>query len=302
MNEASIRIGVDLGGTAIKVGAIRSGVVLRPAQTETPHEVDSCMQRTAELIREVSGGTPGGPVGIGIPGVIDLSGRLILNSPNLRFLDEVPFVDPLEQQLGVPVHLENDANCATLGEARHGAGKDHPSFLLATIGTGIGGGMVLNGKLFRGSGGMAGEFGHVHAGHDRLCGCGARGCAEAIVSATALVRSAHEKGIRIQDLRELSELARQGDKQAMSVFRNAGSHLGAAFAQATLLTDIRVFLLGGGGSPVTDLLRPTALQALTMRAFGRSAEDFLIKQAVLGNQAGIIGAAEIAGERELAQT
>ncbi|KAA3608739.1 MAG: ROK family protein [Planctomycetota bacterium] len=291
------KIGVDLGGTFIKAGVVHRGVVLRRHHLPTQLDFDRFCDDIVRLIQEVSQGGPMKGVGIGVPGVTDPDHRVVLDSPNLRFLEEQPLVDRLEQTLGVPIHLENDANAATFGEAKFGAGRQFPSFLLATIGTGIGGGVFLNGQLWRGPGGMAGEFGHLFAGHDRRCGCGATGCLEAAVSATSLVRWAKDEGIVTENLKGLADQARRGDRTARVLFEKAGLHLGTALAQVVLLLDLRVFLFGGGGSPILDLIRPTALQALALRANGRQASEFQLSPAELGNDAGILGAAELASQR-----
>ncbi|TAH39621.1 MAG: ROK family protein [Planctomycetota bacterium] len=288
------RVGVDLGGSFIKVGRVEQGRVVRRAEGGTRHDFARCMDDVAALVSEVAPQGFDAPLGLGLPGVIERSGQSVLDAPNLPFLERQPVADALAQRLGVAVQIENDANVAALGEARHGAGRGHPDFLLATLGTGIGGGLILDGKLYRGPGGMAGEFGHLFVGHERRCGCGARGCLEAAVSARHLLQWAQEEGIRADGLQDLAGLARRNDKAALSLFRRAGALLGEACAAVALLLDLRVFLLGGGGSPVTDLLAPSALQVLGTRAFGRAAADFRILPAALGNDAGIIGAAELA--------
>ncbi|HEX9792443.1 MAG TPA: ROK family protein [Planctomycetota bacterium] len=287
--------GVDLGGTAIKAGAVEGGHVLTRDERETPHEFEACMDAIAASVLHVAGES-GAParVGLGLPGVVSPRDGRIAYAPNLGFLESRPTADALRERLGgAEVLLENDANVAALGEARHGAGRAHPDFLLATLGTGIGGGIVLGGELFRGPGGMAAEFGHIPVGHERLCGCGARGCLEAAVSARSLVEWAREEGLPAASLPDLADMARRNDKQAASLFRRAGALLGEACAQVALLLDLRVFLIGGGGAPVLYLLRPAALQVLAARAFGRDASDFTLDRALLGNDAGLIGASTL---------
>lgn len=287
------RVGIDLGGSFLKVGRVEQGRVVRRSEGPTVHEFERCMDDAAALVAQVAPQGFEPPLGIGVPGVIDRDGAVVLDAPNLPFLERHPLAQALQERLKVPVRVENDANAAAVGEARYGAGRGHHDFLLATLGTGIGGGIILDGRLYRGPGGMAGEFGHLSVGHTRRCGCGAIGCLEAAVSARNMEEMAREKGIAADSLPELARRARANDKAAAALFNEAGRMLGEACATVALLLDVRVFVLGGGGSPVTDLLRPAALQKLAARAFGRTAEDFLILPAALGNDAGIIGATEL---------
>ena len=287
------RVGVDLGGTSAKVGLVRDGRLLRRAQVPNPHEFEACVRAIAGAAREVCDGAAPAFVGIGLPGVTDAAQRVILDAPNLSFLEGRDLAAAVERELGACVRLENDANVAALGEARHGAGAQHPDFLLATLGTGVGGGIVLGGVLWRGPGGMAGEFGHILTGHERRCGCGATGCLEAIASALAMERLGAERYGEALPLADLARRARGAtpEPRASEVFRLAGAALGEALSAVALLLDLRVFLFGGGGAPVLDLLEPHALAVLDRRAFGRRAADFRLLRAGLGNDAGILGAA-----------
>jgi glucokinase len=287
------RVGVDLGGTSAKVGLVRDGRLLRRAQVPNPHEFEACVRAIAGAAREVCDGAAPAFVGIGLPGVTDAAQRVILDAPNLSFLEGRDLAAAVERELGARVRLENDANVAALGEARHGAGAQHPDFLLATLGTGVGGGIVLGGELWRGPGGMAGEFGHLLTGHERRCGCGATGCLEAIASALAMERLGAERYGEAVPLAGLARRARGAapEPRAAEVFQLAGAALGEALSAVALLLDLRVFLFGGGGAPVLDLLEPHALAVLDRRAFGRHAADFRLLRAGLGNDAGILGAA-----------
>lgn len=289
------RVGVDLGGTSAKIGLVRRGRLERRAQAPNPHDFDACVAAIARATREMCAGEQPEAVGVGLPGVIGEGRRMVLDAPNLKFLEGRDLATALETELGAPVRLENDANVAALGEARHGAGAAHPDFLLATVGTGIGGGIVLGGRLWRGPGGMAGEFGHLRVGHERVCGCGATGCLEAIASARAMERMGAELTGADRPLADLAAAARAAtpDPRAVEVFRRAGEAFGEALAMVALLLDLRVFLFGGGGAPALDLLAPHALAVLDRRAFGRSAADFELLPAALGNDAGVLGAASL---------
>ncbi|MDP7062650.1 MAG: ROK family protein [Planctomycetota bacterium] len=287
------RFGVDLGGTAIKLGRVEGEELVQRLEIDTPHEGEACLDAIATALRELAAGDPIASVGIGLPGVVDLERRCVIEAPNLEFLGGLPTADMLSERLGCPVLLENDANAAAFGEAQVGAGRGFSDFLFLTLGTGVGGGVILDGLPFHGPGGMAGEIGHITTGHDRQCGCGTIGCLEAIASARAMETLAAQELGRALSLEEMAKAARKGDKDALSVFRTSGIALGIALAQVALLLDLRIFLVGGGGAPTLDLLAPHALDQLEKRCFGRTASDFKLTQASLGNDAGIHGAARL---------
>lgn len=291
MPDPTPRFGIDLGGTNVKLGRVEGGKVAERLEIPTVHEADACLVSLVEGLRQLSGGSTPDSVGIGLPGVIGMDRSVVAESPNLVFLEGLPLAARLAQAIGCPVVLENDANVAALGEARCGAGQGHPDFLLVTLGTGVGGGLILGDRLYHGPGGMAGEFGHLTVGHDRQCGCGALGCLEAIASARAMETLAAQSLGRPLALPELAEAGRNGDKDALAVFQTAGSCLGEALSQVALLLDLRVFLFGGGGGPTLDLLRKPARAVVAQRCFGRDADDFQLLEASLGNDAGLLGAA-----------
>ncbi|MDA0666824.1 MAG: ROK family protein [Planctomycetota bacterium] len=285
------RIGIDLGGTNIKLGRVEDGCVVQRFEIPTEHDVDLCLASLVEHVQKLSPGGAPMQIGVGMPGVINLERSRAVDAPNLPFLVDLPLADLLSEACDCPVILENDANVAALGEARCGAGINHPDFLFVTLGTGVGGGLIFDGSLFHGPGGMAGEFGHLTVSHNRQCGCGALGCLEAIASARAMETLAAQSLGKAVPLKELAEAARKGDQDALAVFQTAGACLGDALTQVCLLLDLRVFLFGGGGGPVLDLLRKPALMVLKQRCFGRKMEDFQLLSAKLGNDAGLLGAA-----------
>jgi len=287
----SSRFGIDLGGTNLKLGRIEQGVVVQKVEIPTEHDAQLCVQQMAAKLRELASDCPPSQVGVGLPGVIDAERSRVLDAPNLPFLADFPLAVELSALCRCPVVLENDANAAALGEAHCGAGKDHPNFLFVTLGTGVGGGLIINHQLFRGPGGMAGEFGHLTVGHDRQCGCGALGCLEAIASARAMETLAAQCSGQAKPLASLVEAAGNGDRDALAVFQTAGACLGEAMAQVCLLLDLRVFIVGGGGHPALEFLQQPARLVLQQRCFGRQSGDFQILPATLGNDAGLLGAA-----------
>jgi len=283
-----IALGVDIGGTTLKAGRVGPTGLEARVSAQTPQEPRSLVESVTALVEELQG--PKKSIGVAVAGLLSPHDGAIINSPNLRWLEGFPLRDSLQKALGCQVHLVNDATAAALGENSFGAGKDHVNFLLATLGTGIGGGIALNGKIWEGPGGMAGEFGHTRSGHQRVCGCGTVGCVEAVASASAMETASQEAGLHL-GLKELAETARQGNADALRIFQNAGTALGNAFGQVALLLDLRVLVLGGGGSPCTDLLADSIREEAGRRAFGRTAEDFTVVESPLGNEAGILGAA-----------
>lgn len=286
------QIGLDLGGTAIKGGVLLDRVTLAQTEVHSPPSFEACVAALAEVAKDLQSHANLAKierVGLAVPGVLNPQRDGVLDAPNLPFLENQPLEAALSKQLDCPVILENDGTAAAHGEACFGDGGDN--FLLFTLGTGIGGGLFLDGKVWRGPGGLAGEFGHITVNHEHLCRCGARGCLEAIASAGAMVRLAGEQGAEYANLESLAQAARGGNKSARSIFRNAGNAIGEALAQVALLLDVRKFLVGGGGAPTLDLLRDPALRVLAARAFGRDAADFQILPAQLGNRAGWLGAA-----------
>jgi glucokinase len=297
------RIGIDVGGTRLKVGRVVDGIIVDRAAADTPHDFDAMVARLAELVKDLlARSAPSSSddlrIGAGVPGVFDLDRSMVLATPNLTFLNLKPLRHQLEQATGGKVRLENDASVAAWAEALHGRGRDQPNFLLATLGTGIGGGLVLNHKLWGGHSGMAGEFGHLSAAaafpSEQLieCGCGAIGCNETFASASRMELRGQER-CGVSDLPKLAAMARNGHEQALSVFTDAGTALGECFAQVVLLLDLRVLLIGGGASPVLDLLREPLLDRLEFRCDSRPRESYLIETAELGNDAGILGAASL---------
>jgi glucokinase len=290
-------VGIDLGGTAIKAGAISgAGAILerRSARVDAGEGAAKLLDRIAGLAKELGAE---GALGLGSPGVFDRARGTILEAPNLRFLERIPLCEELARRLDLPaeaVRLENDANAAALGEQWIGAGRGEEDLLLVTLGTGVGGGLVLGGKLFSGPGGMAGEIGHVVVDpNGTVCGCGSRGCLETLASATAARRRAVERKLG-DDLEELAGAARRADGAERDFFVEIGTDLGRGLAVALTLLDVRLFVVGGGFGAALDLLEPGIRAGLAERSYGRRVGDLRILAAALGPDAGWIGAARLA--------
>jgi glucokinase len=251
-------------------------------------------------------------VGLGAAGLVDETRRVVRFAPNLSWHEE-PLADTVEKGCGLPVVVENDANAAAWGEFRFGAGRAETSLVAVTVGTGIGGGIVLDDKLVRGSYGMAAEFGHIVRVPDgRLCGCGRRGCWEQYASGNALLREARTLAAEHRDRadvllslgdgtpegvkgKHITAAARQGDPIALEAFEHIGTWLGTGLADVAALLDPAMFVIGGGVSEAGDLLLGPARAAFESSLVARKNRPLAsVVLAQLGNDAGLVGAADLA--------
>jgi glucokinase len=246
--------------------------------------------------------------GLGIPATIDHARGLAIHAVNLTITD-VPIRDFMQERIGLPVYVDNDANVAALAEHLYGAGRGADDVVMLTVGTGIGGGLVLGGEVYRGSTGAAAELGHIVIVEDGLpCqgNCPNHGCVETYASGTAIAREGKAAAEREPDSalgkalaegpivgRTVTELAMQGDARATEVVAEAGRHLGVALASFANIFDPDVFVIGGGVSAVGDLLLDPARQELRSRALPPQNKT-PVKLAELGPDAGMIGAAAMA--------
>lgn len=312
----SISVGVDIGGTKILAGLVNEqGEILNKVRRKTPRTdstgvLEVVAEVVSETISQVDGSIAG--IGVGVAGPVDLSCSTVLFAPNLQWAD-VPARAILENATGLPVLVDNDGNTAAWGEAKFGAGRGSSSVITVTVGTGIGGGVVLNGELLRGAHGAAGEIGHMGAVADGLqCGCGRKGCWEQYASGNALVREtrklAAEKLFDAQTLLSLGDgtpegvkgehitaAALEGDPVAIAALEQLGVWLGRGLASLTAILDPEVFVIGGGVSEAGELLLGSARITLAERVMGRAYRPIpLIRAAELGNKAGIVGAADLA--------
>jgi glucokinase len=294
-------IGVDLGATKIAAALVtRSGRVLAARQTLTLVEQGAAavIERIAAEVRALASGAPGEVVGVGVgsPGLVDSRRGIVQRAVNMRW-DEVHLARRLSEHLGgLAVRVENDANAAAVGEQRAGAARGERDFIMVTLGTGVGGGLLLAGELVVGEGGLAGELGHLvidPAGPP--CGCGGRGCLEQYASATAAMRRAAQAGLET-DLVALTARARAAEGAERALLHAIGRDLGRGLAAPAILLDLRCFVIGGGFGAACDLLSQGIIEGLLERTFGREAEDFRLLSAALGPEAGWIGAATLGRE------
>jgi glucokinase len=270
------------------------------------------MDVIADAVRELSAGHHAVAVGLGAAGFVDAARSTVLFAPNLAWRDE-PLRAAVERRVGLPAVVENDANAAAWAEARFGAGRGEDYVVVLTVGTGIGGGIVVDGKLLRGRFGVAAEIGHINIVPDgRRCGCGLQGCWEQYASGRALVQEAFEVAnaspAQARDLLTLAggkpeaitgpmitEAAIAGDVAALGCFDELGRWLGRGMAQLAAILDPGVFVIGGGVSAAGDLLRERVLSSYRKHLTARGHRPIAdIRIAELGPEAGIVGAADLA--------
>jgi len=330
-------IGVDMGGTNLRIAAIAAdgkllekitlGVKIAMGRDYVIGEMCDAILRLTEQYRG-SGRFLG--AGIGVPGIIDVEAGMMRKSANLPGWSEYPVRDVIERRLGVRVFLDNDANVAALGEKWLGAAREADNMAMITLGTGIGGAIILNGRIFYGMSGMAGEFGHVTIEPNGVpCGCGNHGCAERYASATAVVRMAREaisSGLapalaKAADsdpefsAKSVYNLALQGDPDAQRIFQRFGEALGILLADLVNILDLDMFVIGGGVVSAWDAFAPKMFAELRERSLvyaasapedplakkeGASAQianytrrKTIITRALLGGDAGLYGAARL---------
>ena len=321
----SYAIGVDLGGTNLRIAAVDDrGTLMEKVTlgTQVQRGREYVITEMTDAIRRVStkyasrGDLAG--IGIGVPGFIDMDSGTVRESPNLPGWADYPVHKDIESRLGTKVVLENDANAAAMGEKWLGAGRDYDDLIMYTLGTGVGGGVVMNGRVWHGMNGMAGELGHhtvLPDGHP--CGCGNRGCLEQYASATAVVRMAREaiaKGMSDAlanasrndvefSSKVIYQLAIQGDHAAHDIFNTVGKSIGIAVANMVNAMNFPIYVIGGGVSSAWDAYSPAMFEEIRSRSFiyrvtapevvKPGAKKTIVTRALLGSDAGLFGAARL---------
>ena len=293
MEKPSV-IGLDLGGTAIKLGQfLADGTCINSLTVATPQPAtpEAVVKSMVEAIAQL---TPTGnclALGVGTPGPADKSGRIAKVAINLSGWQDVPLADWLEAQTGLPTTVANDANCAGLGEAWLGAGKDYQNLIMLTLGTGVGGAIILNGHLFTGHLGAAAELGLITLNFDGpVCNSGNNGSLEQYGSIQAIRRMTGKEPA------ELGELAERGDKPTLEFWESYGCLLGAGLASLIYVLPPEAIVIGGGISGSTKFFFPATLEEIERRVLLSSRENLQLLTAKLGNQAGMVGAAKLAWE------
>jgi len=292
-------IGVDLGGTNLRVAAIdASGQILNRVATPVAYDLgpEHVVGNIVDVIHKVRSAIATGAlrgVGIGVPGFIDIDAGVVVGTANLPGFESFPVRDEIQRHLGTSIILENDANAAALGEKWMGAGKDVQNLILLTLGTGIGGGIIIDGKVLHGFLGMAGEFGHMTVFPDgNPCGCGNCGCLEKHASATAIAAMGRMMHFgRDTTSAKVYELAMAGNERAIWVFEAMGRALGIAIASLINAFNFPLYLLSGGPLPAWDLFAPTMFNEIKKRSFTYARSGTRVEKGLLGADAGLFGAA-----------
>jgi glucokinase len=309
-----LTIGVDVGGTKIAAGVVDpAGQVIDDVRVSTPVTAAEAVERgIVTAVGQLAARYPVTAVGVAIAGFVDEKRSHLRFAPNLP-MAERPLRDIVAVETGLPVVVENDANAAAWGEFRFGGGLGSSDMILLTVGTGLGGGIVLGNRLLRGAFGVAGEVGHVRIVPGGLpCGCGNRGCWEQYASGSALIRQARalvrslpERGARLLELsggdpegisgRMITRAAAEGDPASRELLAEVGRCLGAGIADLANILDPAAVVVGGGVCEAGDLLLGPAREAYAaLLSAGDHRPHLRIVAAELGNGAGLIGAADLA--------
>ena len=311
----SLTIGIDVGGTKVLGGVVdEAGKVLTTARKNTPRQGGNALTQTiADVAKELLQQHSVASVGVSAAGFVSSDRKTMLATPNIADWNGVDLDNQLTKLIGLPVVIENDANAAAWGEAKFGAGKNQDHMMMLTVGTGIGGGIVVNGALYRGAFGIAAEFGHMRVvpeGH--ICGCGARGCFEQYASGNALLRHAREAISASPEVarnllsrgdgtvagltgQAITDAARDGDPVALAAFNTTGQWLGAGIASLAVLLDPACVVIGGGVIDAGEiLLKPTRESLERNMPFAGKHPYPQIIAAQLGNEAGLVGVADLA--------
>jgi glucokinase len=298
--DRTYAIGIDLGGTNMRAGLVsRDGAIIRKVKGPTSETaLESILTAAEDLFSEEVGG-----IGLGVAGLISREDGKVLVSPNLHVIENIELVKTIREKFRVPVFIENDANVATLGELLSGAGRGLSSFVLLTLGTGIGGGIVHGGKLLN----VAAEIGHMSINADgEKCACGNYGCLESYASVRAilskaisvletgresLLRERHSGNFYKLSTGDIYRVALEGDGLARELLKNAGRHLGIGIANMINLMSPEAVILGGGLTGAWDIYVNEAIKEAARRAFKELYERVRIIPSLLGDDAGIVGAA-----------
>ena len=308
-------VGIDIGGTKVLGGVVdQTGAVIRRARRDTPTEGGVALtQAIADVALELMNEEEIESVGVSVAAFISADRKTILATPNIKDWNGVNLDYELTTRIGLPVVIENDANSAAWGEFKFGAARGKESIFMLTVGTGIGGGIVINSNLLRGSFGIAAEIGHLRiVPNGLLCGCGAHGCFEQYGSGTALLRHAREAIVANPDRSRnilgrgdgtiegvkgsaITEAARDGDELALSVFEITGDYIGAGIASLAVILDPEAVVIGGGVIDAGEiLLNPIRTSMDKYMPFAGKHPHPQIIGAQLGNEAGLVGVADLA--------
>jgi len=306
-------IGIDVGGTSIKFGLVKNNKIyhefsLPTFAFENPKKVLSQVQLgISQFLKQVSSNQIEG-IGIGFPGKVDAEKGIVTSAPNFNNWKNVQVSKKL-LKFGYPVFIDNDANCAALGELFFGRGRKIKSFVMVTLGTGVGGGLILNGKLFRGESGGAGEIGHITIDYSGpYCKCGKRGCIEAYAGNNyikqrtiqklheypdSLILQLVEHNLENIEPKIINEAAKKGDELAIKILRETGYYIGIGLANIANILDVKHFIIGGGVSNAGPVLLKAIENSIKEHGIKEIVKDVKVISAKLKNKAGILGASSL---------
>lgn len=312
-------IGIDLGGTTIKGAIVSStGEILHETRIDTEQQSgEKLFNQVVEMISALRGdpraGNRAAGIGMGIPGLVNRATNRIEVMPNLPSLSDLDITAELERASGLPVILDNDANAAAYAELQVGAARGRREVFFVTLGTGIGAGLIINGQIYRGAAGFAGEFGHMTIDPEGIeCACGNIGCLETIASGPNIVRRTRERLYRDRTsslsrlaiprdreftAEDIARAAREGDEMAQVMMERTGMFLGIAIAAVINLLNVEMVVMGGGVMEAGDLILKPTTKETRRRAFPPSFNSCEIVIAKLGPSAGMIGAALLARDQ-----
>ena len=312
-NKRGLIFAADLGGTHLRAATVdRNGKIRFRFKQNTPHTpdaaaiVDAIVTAVRECEKQGDGGDEISAVSLVVPGTVKVEDGAVVTAPNLPCLDGFRLAAALTEQLHLPAFLENDANAAAVGEMWQGAAVGCKTIICVTLGTGVGGGIILDGKLWRGVDGAAAEIGHmcVDPFGGVACTCGSRGCLEVFASATAIVRMTREASPRYPDsilqghddrtAAMIFDAGKQGDELALEIFRRMGVYLGIGLANLINILNPEMIVIGGGVVNGWDLFEKHMHQQVEERAFPLLAARVKIERAKCGDDAGLLGAARLA--------
>lgn len=314
-----IVLALDLGGTNLRLAAVGSnGEIFRTIKRDTPKAdcaeeiLESIIECADECLDFLKNKFEVQMIAAAVPATVDAARGIILKAPNLQCLDGFNFVEFLSKKMKLPTILENDANAAAIGENWLGASKNSENSICVTLGTGVGGGIIIDGKVLRGACGTAGEIGHICVEPDGAsCGCGSNGCVEQYASASAVIRLASELGEKFPDssllkkshlsARKIYEAGKFGDELALEIFRRQGFYLGIALASLINVLNPDVIVIGGGAAAGWDLFVSFLQSEINKRAYSEPARHAKIVRAECGDSAGILGVARLAFQKKQEQ-
>jgi len=314
MKNEKYALGVDIGGTNIKLGIVsEKGEIILSSMVPTnrkggPEEVISQLKKgIAEIIFENEIKIEG--IGIGAAGSVSSQKGTVSNPPNVPGWKVINIVEIIKEDFNIPVFIDNDANAAAIGEMLYGAGKFFNSFALVTLGTGVGGGLILNRRIYQGDTGAAGEIGHISVDHNgRMCNCGSKGCVEAYVGNHYLMdivkeELAEHQGSKILDIinkntdlltpKIINEAASSGDEYALQIIEKVGFYVGVALSSVGNLLDVDTFIIGGGVSAFGVPLLNSIKRTIEQNVLKALKDRIKVVPAMLKNEAGIIGSSSL---------